>query len=370
ISANVDWNAQAQNTLNEKLRRPQNTNVAKNIIFFLGDGMGVSTVTGIRIYKGQKAGNPGEETILNMDKLPYTGLAKTYNTDRQVPDSAATATAFLSGVKTNWGTIGVDQTLPRFQCEGLEQAKVPSIFKWSQDEGKNTGFVTSTRITHATPSVAYAHAGDRYWENDKPETGSCPDIARQLIENEVGKNLKVALGGGRSYFTPKTLVDPEVNTTFGRRSDGRNLIEEWKQVQQNMSRRAEYVWNKQQFEAVNPQNVDYLLGMFAPVHLDFELDREETMSQPSLKDLTAKALDILKKDNKGYFLMVEGGRIDHAHHSGNAKRSLADGAMFDEAIGYAKDNTDQSDTLIIVTADHSHTFTIGGYPSRGNDLFG
>jgi alkaline phosphatase len=132
------------------------------------------------------------------------------------------------------------------------------------------------------------------------------------------------------------------------------------------------VWNKTDFDAIDPNSTDHLLGLFEPSHVHYEADRvaHDKAGEPSLTEMTTKAIDILKKNQNGYFLMVEGGRIDHAHHSGNAYRALTETQQLAAAVKAAVDKINPEDTLIIVTADHSHVFTIGGYPQRGNPILG
>jgi alkaline phosphatase len=121
----------------------------------------------------------------------------------------------------------------------------------------------------------------------------------------------------------------------------------------------------------DPSNTEYLLGLFEPSHMQYEADRpNDRAGEPSLTEMTEKAIKMLQKNPKGFFLMVEGGRIDHAHHAGNAKRALLDTIEMARAVKKAYEMTDPEDTLIIVTADHSHTFTIAGYPHRGNNILG
>ena len=132
-----------------------------------------------------------------------------------------------------------------------------------------------------------------------------------------------------------------------------------------------YVWNQAQFDAVNPANTDHLLGLFERSHMEYEHDRpNDTAGEPSLAELTKKAIDILSKNDRGFILHVEAARIDHAHHEANAHRALTDTIAMDEAVKIALANTDPRETLIIVTADHGHVFTFGGYPTRGNPILG
>lgn len=344
---------------------------AKNVILFVGDGMGVTTVTAARILEGQLNGKDGEFNRLSFEKFPYLALSVTASANQQTSDSAPTATAMVAGIKTNDGAISVDQTINRIEpsAEVTAAKAVRTILERAEHRGLSTGIVSTARITHATPAVNYAHISNRDWEDNSslPAGATVKDIARQLLEFPYGDGLEVALGGGRSYFMPRTIADPEYPTQVGRRTDGRNLTAEWATKFRNSA----YVWNKAQFDAVNPAQTNHLLGLFERSHMRYEADRSlDTAGEPSLADMTAKAIRILKKNKKGFYLMVEGGRIDHAHHAGNANRALIDTIAMADAVKKAQELTNDKDTLIIVTADHSHVFTIAGYPSRGNPILG
>lgn len=368
------WNTFAQRTLKNALTLQNlNRNKAKNLILFLGDGMGVPTVTAARILKGQLNGESGEETVLEMDKFPFVSLAKTYNTNAQVPDSAGTATAYLCGVKANEGTVGVSAAAVRSQCNTTKGNEVTSILRWAKDAGKSVGIVTTTRVNHATPSAAYAHSVDRDWysDNEMPTEAlqdGCKDIARQLFENIP--NIDVIMGGGRKYMFPKNVSDveyPNVAKHSGTRKDGRNLVQEWRDRME--AQKGHYVWNKKQLLSLNPNNVDYLLGLFEPGDLTYDLDRNSN-TDPSLTEMVEVAIKILRKNPSGFYLLVEGGRIDHGHHEGKAKQALHEAVEMDRAIGRADLMTSTHDTMTIVTADHSHMFNFGGYTPRGNTIFG
>jgi len=345
---------------------------AKNVILFVGDGMSVSTATAIRILDGQQKGMPGEENILSFERFPYVALSKTYEINQQVGESAGTATAIMTGQKTNAGLIDVSREAKRRNCASAMGHHLPSILELSESAGKSTGIVTTTRVTHATPAAAYAHTPERDWENDRDLTeearaNGCTDIAAQLVEFPRGNGIEVALGGGRIKFLPNDSADPEGADMEEGRQDARDLTREWLQKYPNSS----YIWNQQQFDAIDPNSTDHLLGLFENDHMHYEADRaEDTAGEPSLAQMTRLAIEILSRNPDGYFLLVEGGRIDHAHHDNNAYRALTDGIAFADAVAVADKMTSQNDTLIIVTADHSHTFTFIGYPTRGNPILG
>lgn len=285
--------------------------------------------------------------------------------DRQVPDSACTATAYLCGVKNNRATIGVTAAVEHGDCEAsLEETnRVTSIGRWAQLAGKRTGVVTTTRVTHASPAGVYAHVANRDWEDDTEQANdACQDIAYQAVHGLTGSNLNVLLGGGRARFLPINVTDEEGEA--GRRSDGRNLIEEWLGLKVEG---AAYVWNRAGLLGLS-DDVDYLLGLFEADHLQYNLETNAE-TEPTLTELTEAALKVLNKSESGYFLFVEGGRIDHAHHDTKAKKAFDETVEFSKAIQRAVELTSREDTLIVVTSDHAHTMSISGYPDRGTDIF-
>jgi alkaline phosphatase len=341
-----------------------------NVILFLGDGMGVSTVTAARILAGQMAGNPGEEHVLPFETFENVALVKTYNVDSQVADSAGTMSAIMTGEKTRIGVFGISAAVSQNDCQAALDNQLPSLLEEAEDRGIATGIVSTARITHATPAATYAHSANRNWEADVAlpalaAAAGCRDIARQLVEFDHGDGIEVILGGGRAAFLPKTVVDPEYPQASGLRADGVNLIEAWQAGGPNRH----FVWNRAQLGQLPPSG--QVLGLFEPSHMQYEVDRNAgEIGEPSIAEMTALAIERLSDSPRGFFLMVEGGRIDHGHHAGNAYRSLTDAVAMAEAVQVAMDMTDAQQTLIMVTADHSHTLTISGYPKRGNPILG
>lgn len=191
----------------------------------------------------------------------------------------------------------------------------------------------------------------------------CRDIARQMVLDKPGKDLKVIFGGGRLKFLPKQEIDEDGK--HGERSDGLNLINQWKEEHKHGA----YVTNKSQLENVDFNTTEQILGLFSSDHMSFSLDADPN-KEPSLKEMTEAAIKLLKKDSNGFVLFVEGGRIDHAHHEAWARKALDETVQFSDAIQAAVDLTNEEDTLIVVTSDHSHTLSISGYAKRGNDVLG
>lgn len=349
---------------------------AKNVILFVGDGMGIATVTAARILEGQSRGETGEENQLSFETLPHVAFSKTYNVDAQVSDSASTMTAMVSGVKTVTGVLGVDETVRRGDHSSVEGAHVLTILEEAEARGLATGVVSTATVTHATPAGCYSHVPFRFWEDDSrmssaAREASFPDIARQLVEfkgpNGQSDGLEVALGGGRKHFTPRGEADPEEPNAVGRRVDGRDLTKEWLEAREGSA----YVWNRSQLDQLDIAKTDHLLGLFEPGDMNWETDRAaDEAGEPSLAEMTDVAIELLSKRDEGFFLMVEAGRIDHGHHAGNAQRALTDTIALSDAVRLALEKTDPTETLIVVTADHSHTLTISGYPKRGNPILG
>ena len=354
---------------------------AKNIILFVGDGMSLTTVTASRIFDGQRKGLLGEENNLSFDKFPFSGLAKTYAVDTQVPDSASTMTAMVTGVKTDRGIISISEDVVRGECGTQAGNELISALDLAELAGLSTGIVTTTRITHATPAATYAKSADRDWEDpsEMPQSaidGGCQDIAAQLVAYQSNLNqrypgaksdgIEVMMGGGLRHFLPENQADTG-KESIGKRSDGRNLVDEWKQI----NPKGIYLDNRTDFDAANFEQAAQVLGLFSASHMRFEANRQHNgYQQPSLSEMTANAIKVLQKNPKGFFLMVEAGRIDHAHHTSNAYNALSDTVEFSNAVDVAIQATNAEDTLVIVTADHGHVFTMAGYPKRGNPILG
>jgi alkaline phosphatase len=323
---------------------------ARNVIFFIGDGMGVSTVTAARVF------SVGVDGQLVLDQFPNTALSKTYSADSITPDSAPTMTAMMTGVNTNQSVIGFGEKTEANDFNNDGDGEAPwTLLELAKRRGMKVGAVSTAQITHATPAATYAHINQRNNEND---------IALQALPTDatynqrLGRGVDVLMGGGRRFFLPNTLMDEE--GVRGARTDNRDLRNEFQTAGYR------YVWNKTGFDGLRGLPA---LGLFESGHMEYEFDRPGDLGgEPSLKDMTVKAIQLLeaatRRGSRGYFLHVESGRIDHAHHAGNAYRALVDTQELDEAIGAAAQMVDLRDTLIIVSADHSHVFNIAGYPLR------
>ena len=379
-----DWYKQGELVLTKKLAHKEK-HKAKNVILFVGDGMGISTLTAARILQGQQAGKPGEEGYLSFEEFPFSALVKTYNVDAQTPDSAGTMTAMMSGLKTDAGVLGVNEDIERGNCASVKGNEVVSLLELAEIRGLSTGVISTARITHATPAATYAKSAERNWEDisdmssDAVEQG-CKDIASQLVNFEENleqryqgvdvDGIEVVFGGGRRHFLPKDAAFNSADARSeieGDRTDSVDLTAQW----QTSYPQGKYIIDQAGFDVLDAANTPQVLGLFNESHMQYEADRANDIAgEPSLTQMTTKALDILDNNEKGYFLTVESGRIDHGHHAGSAYNALTDTLEFAKAVQAAIDNTNPEETLILVTADHSHVFTIAGYPKRGNPILG
>ncbi|MGQ8364726.1 alkaline phosphatase [Glaciecola sp. 1036] len=375
------WYTSANELLMQKLD-VNNSFKAKNVILFVGDGMGISTLTAARILEGQQQDMMGEENLLSFETFPYSALVKTYNVDAQTPDSAGTMTAMMSGLKTDVGVIGVDEDIVRGDCASVAGNEVTSALELAEIKGLSTGIISTARITHATPAATYAKSADRNWEDisDMPEGTTCTDIADQLVNFEANlearftgvdvDGIEVVFGGGRRHFLPRDEAfnsADAVSSVEGDRTDNRDLTAEW----QTTYPQGSYVMDQTGFDAIDPASTERVFGLFNESHMQYEADRANDIAgEPSLTEMTSKAIDILDNNEKGFFLMVESGRIDHGHHAGSAYGALTDTIELSNAVRAAMEMTNPEETLIIVTADHGHVFTIAGYPKRGNPILG
>ncbi len=342
---------------------------AKNVIFFLGDGMGPVTVTAARIYQYGEAGQ------LAMDTLPRTARIKTYSNDAQTTDSAPSMAAYMTGVKMNNevvsmtadtkavapgkdATSGVSKSVNN--CASTNGKPVPTLLEMAIAGKKATGVVTTARLTHATPATTFSHVCHRDTEYD---------ISRQAVPGGAGFNpalgsgIDVLMGGISQYWVPFNASGSAAQKVG--RPDGRDLVAEMR------AKGYTFVSDKVSLDAAPTAAGSKVLGLFDQAfsqgHMSYELERVPA-NEPSLAEMTTKAIDVLSKNSNGYFLMVEGGRIDHALHGTNAKRALVDTIAFDNAIKAALAKVDLSNTLIVVTADHDHTMVFNGYPKKGNPV--
>lgn len=290
-----------------------------NIILLIPDGFGPASGTMARDYLRKY-----ESTrTLAIDSI-QTGSVRTFSTSSRVTDSAAGATAFATGHKTYNGAIAVDT---------LKQP-VATLLEAAHRRGMATGLVATSRITHATPASFSAHIVERWRENE-------------IAEQQIVSGADVLLGGGRRHFVPSTVDG-------SRREDDRNLINE------AAAKGYQIVESRNDLMDVRQGPV---LGLFSMSHMDYEIDRDPA-AQPSLAEMTKKTLELLSTDEDGYFVMVEGSRIDHAGHGNDAAAHLRDILAYNEAVATALAHAKRDgNTLVVSVSDHE----TGGL-SLGRDI--
>ena len=354
--AGSDWFTDGKAAIDARLAAQPIVKRAKNVILFVADGMGVGTNFAIRVFDGQQKGMLGEENVLPYEAFPNVALVKTYNINAQTPDSAPTAGAMNTGVKQRFNLINLGENAITKDCATEAGNELTTFGEIVSGMDKSVGIISTARLTHATPAAVYAKTAYRNWEDAAPE--GCMDIASQMAEAMKSGLIDVALGGGRRHFLPESVTDDEGKT--GRRKDGKDLVAEV------TAGGAQYVWNDETAKAAKLDGTP-LLGLFESSHMKYEYDRT---GEPSLAEMTEMAIKSLSNNENGYYLEIEGGRVDHANHAGNAFRTVTDGVAFAQAVAMADELTDDEDTLIIVTADHEHSIAFNGYCGRGTPITG
>ncbi|MCP9292841.1 alkaline phosphatase [Gracilimonas sediminicola] len=269
----------------------------KNIIFLIGDGTGLAQIT-----SGQYA-LVGPDGLLHMQTMPVTGFVKTHSSDNLITDSASGATAYSCGLKTYNGAIAVNP----------DKEACKTILELAEEMGLSTGLIATSSITHATPASFASHVESRSMEEE---------IAVQLLNS----GAEVMLGGGFEFFSSQY------------RSDSLDLITQAEEAGYQLLRNKEELDNSE---------AEMLLGLFA----NDGLERAET--EPSTSAMTTKALDILSRNEDGFFLMIEGSQIDWGGHGNNTDYVLNEVEDFDAAVKTALDFARQDgETLVVLTADH------------------
>lgn len=320
---------------------------AKNVIFLIPDGSSstVSTLTRA-VY------NNGES--LNIDEMA-SGMVKTYNSDTFIADSAPAGTALATGWKTQDKLIGVKPKAAtlngaRVPEVGDELAPAASVLEAAKLEGKAVGIVATSEVLHATPADFTTHSIHR---NNYSVIG----------EQQVHQNLNVVFGGGKSYLKKDNAT--EANSK--KRTDGEDMLEALQANGYNIV---------QTLDEMKSLNKDFVWGLFAEKDIPYDLDRDKATT-PSLAEMTEKAIELLSKDKDGFFLMIEGSKVDWAGHANNPIAITSEYAAFDKAVGvaldYAKKN---SDTLVVAVTDHgTGGLSIGNlktsynYPELPVDVF-
>lgn len=295
----------------------QEVRQVKNVIFMLADGMGISHTTLARWYKGSN---------LTMDEIA-SGIIKTYSAESIITDSAPAATAFATGVKSNDKFIGVYPEkieLPKLKTVDEKDAYRPlaTVLEGAKLKGKATGIISTSQVQHASPAGFTAHV---------PHRELYFDIAMQ----QVYQGLDVVFGGGKQYLVPGEKG----------RKDGNDLLEELKKMGYTIV---------EDTKSMKETKAKKVWGLFADDAMDHDMDRDP-LKQPSLAEMTKKAIEILSQDKDGFFLFVEGSEIDWASHANDPIGVISDTMAFDAAVKVALDFAKKDkNTLVIVVSDHDN----------------
>jgi alkaline phosphatase len=362
-----------QQTRTDQVRSALHGGKARNVIFFLGDGMGTQEITAARYYQVGAAGR------LNVDRLPFTGFQTTWSVKPAAappylpdydPDSAATGTMWATGSKT------IDERVSQGPSAAIDVPgeNLQTVLEVAQRQGKATGNVSTAEITDATPAVLDSHISLRGCQGPADAATSCKKETKDagglgsIAEQTVDHHVDVVLGGGRNRFTQTITGGPDAGKTV---------------VDSAQRQGYQYVTDAAGLDAVQSVRRKPLLGLFAPVNMTTEwtgpiatlgdgtpaqkcVTTNRPANEPSLAAMTKKAISLLQNDRDGFFLQVEGASIDKQDHAANACGQIGETVAFDDAIGVALEyQRSHPDTLIVVTADHSHTSQIVGEDSNG-----
>lgn len=331
VFAGVEWNGEGDiNVYGIIEDKNADQSTPKNVILLVGDGLGFSQRQ-ITEYYNMTVNGSTEKLVMNQ--LPESGINSTHAANTLIVDSAAAGTALASGVKTNNGVVGKDADLN----------DVKTLVELAEEAGQATGLVTTTRLTHATPAAFASHNESRGNEND---------IAYDYLDSGVD----FFAGGGLRHFIPqnfpKDSTDYAGNTIKSKRTDDKDLVKEFEKLGYTT-----FTGNAgaDAFKTAKFEEGDKVFAAFTYTHLPYEIDRTNSYPElPSLADMTAQAIELLSQDKDGFFLMVEGGRIDHAAHANDLAGVVHDTLAFDAAVKEAHDfyMANPEDTLIIVVGDH------------------
>ncbi len=358
---NSDWYQTSLNEFNFTTDKANHINKkASNVVLVVGSGMGVSTLTAARIYDGQLKEMTGEENRLSFESFPYTSMLKTYSNDHQISNSSSSVSSMMNGVKSNTNLVGLPSNINVSDCETNDD-KLINLLELATAKEMTTALVTNARVTSPGIAAAYAHTPNTSWESAVPSSceGKVNDIATQLVTEAAPIN--VLFGGGLREFTHRE--------DGGNRTDG-SLITDWLD---GHSKRSFIDSRSELLDFGKIDNAQQVMGLFSDSHMGYAAD-QRYIDEPSLKEMSLKALDMISSDDKDFFLYVNSARISHAHKAGNAERALYEVKELSETVDALIANLSEqgkvNDTLIIVTADQSTPLTISGYASRGRDILG
>jgi alkaline phosphatase len=363
-----------QQSRTDQVRSALHGGKARNVIFFLGDGMGTQEITAARYYQVGAAGR------LNVDRLPFTGFQTTWSVTPAAappyrpdydPDSASTGTMWATGQKT------IDERVSQGPSAAIDipGQNLKTVLEVAQKQGKATGNVSTAEITDATPAVLDSHISLRGCQGPADAATSCKKETKDvgglgsIAEQTVDHHVDVVLGGGRNRFTQTITGGPDAGKTV---------------VESAQRQGYQYVTDAAGLDAVQSVKRKPLLGLFAPVNMTTEWNgpiatlgdgtpaqrcntTNRPANEPSLAAMTKKAISLLQNDKDGFFLQVEGASIDKQDHAANACGQIGETVAFDDAIAVALEYQRwHPDTLIVVTADHAHTSQIVGEDTTGS----
>ncbi|XP_017481261.1 PREDICTED: alkaline phosphatase 4 isoform X1 [Rhagoletis zephyria] len=359
------WFDEAIEELEVALNKNWRKQLARNAIIFVISGIDTETMAAAREVLSNRS-KPQRKLI--WERFPHLGRLKNSCSNTDLCDPFTVASALFNGVRPNFRVGGFDSSVHFRDCRASANIShyVKSILEQAQENGMRTGFITTRRVTGAAMGALYAHTPNTAWECDAAlpvaaRAAGCIDTALQLIKSEVGRQVNVIMGGGRQTLvshSPNTAWDPVDETVCDSR-DNRNIISDWQKLNVKLKREFAVLQNKQDLQELNGTNVDHVMGIFANNYLPLLMDglKAPKKRTPQLSEMMGKALEVLKRKDKGYFLIVESG----IKSSANVAEQIRTLLHWNDVVQQIVEQNSEDETLIL------SVFTNGYYVRNAVD---
>ncbi|XP_018791590.1 PREDICTED: alkaline phosphatase 4 [Bactrocera latifrons] len=352
------WYDEAIEELQLALKRDLHKQLAENAIIFVTSGIDTETMAAARALLANRT---KPQPALSWERFPHLGRLKNSCSNTDLCDPFTVASAIFNGVRSNFRVGGLDSGVLFRDCAAASNVShhVKSLVEQAQEVGLRTGFVTTRRVTGASMAALYARTPNTAWECDAAlplaaSAAGCIDVAQQLIKSACGRNVNVIMGGGRQTLVsnvPNTVWDPVDETTCNSQ-DKRNIISDWQLLNVKLKRDFAVLLNSDDLRELNGTKVDYVMGIFANNNLQHtnEVDARRRRV-PQLSAMITKSLNVLKRKNKRYLLVVESG----VESTASVDKQMGTLLQLNDVVQQTLDKTSGSETLVLVL------FTNGNY---------
>ncbi|XP_053953919.1 alkaline phosphatase 4 [Anastrepha ludens] len=351
------WFDEAIEELKVALNKNWRKQVARNVIIFMTTGIDTETMAAARALLTNRT---KLQAALSWERFPHLGRLKNSCSNTDLCDPFTVASAVFNGVRPNFRVGGLDASVPFRDCQASANVShhVKSVLQQAQENSLRTGFVTTRRVTGAGMAALYAHTPNTAWECDAAlpvaaAAAGCMDTAQQLLKSEAGQNANVIMGGGRQTLVsrvPNTAWDP-VDETVCDSQDKRNIISDWQKLNLKLKRTFAVLQNNVELQEFNDTNVDHVMGIFANNYLRLTDDGQARMRRmPELSDMMAKALKVLRRNQRGYLLVVESGTESTASIAEQTRTLF----QLNDVVQQAVAENSEDETLILVVFSNGY----------------